>query len=152
MQDLWAQLDPRAMPDSRGVGRCVDAFAPRGEGEGLAAFSSGDVDVAYTAAGYRPDPGFDLSPQRPAVYTPVALNAVVIAAMGGGQVDHRRSAWPVGIAEAVLAADPHDCGRSGDPVGQGQFFFSFSRVTGPCSWPGTLNSAEWSYYAQQTTS
>jgi hypothetical protein len=70
-------------------------FVGAGEGDALAAFGSGGLDLAYTASGDRPVTGLD-APDRPAVYTPVALNAVVLAVIGG-QVTSNDPNWPIGL-------------------------------------------------------
>ncbi|HEY5153557.1 MAG TPA: hypothetical protein VIJ47_02415, partial [Acidimicrobiales bacterium] len=57
------------------------------EGDAVQGFSTGRVDMAYSAVGY--DPAVDLAPDnpkptRPAIYVPVAVNATVFA-VGNGQ-------------------------------------------------------------------
>jgi ABC-type phosphate transport system substrate-binding protein len=68
-----------------------------GEGTGVAAFAAGQVDLAYAAAGYAA-PGFLTSDatRRPAVATPLALNAVVLAA-AGGSFPTGDPEWPEGL-------------------------------------------------------
>jgi len=127
-QDLWAR-STLAQCQTAGSAGASTQFAPRGEGDGLAAFSDGLIDLAYTAAGYRPVRGLDVSPQRPAVYTPVALNAVVIATMGGGQVITDDPAWPVGKPRPYAPPIRLTADEVATLIGQGQFFLSFNRAT-----------------------
>jgi len=62
-----------------------------GEGNAVTCFSSGDLDLAYTAGGYDPAMGLlppsDSSQQcrgnRPAVAVPIAVNAAVLGVAGG---------------------------------------------------------------------
>jgi len=96
MRPLWTQLtvaECRAAQSS-----APTSFIGVGEGEGLKAFAAGNADLAYTASGYRAVVGLDAAPERPAVYTPIALNAVVIAAIGG-QVNATDPNWPVGLPQ-----------------------------------------------------
>ena len=80
-------LDAGAVRLRGASGRRRRPSRPTGEGEGLAGLRAADSrDLAYTARGIPAVDGLDPAPQRAAVYTPVALNAVVIAAIGGGQV------------------------------------------------------------------
>ncbi len=56
------------------------------EGNAVSAFSAGIVDLAYTGLGYNSAAGLSKEPadsRRPAVTTPVALNAAVFAVSGG---------------------------------------------------------------------
>ena len=89
-----------------------------GEGDGVAAFAAGQADLAYTAAGYDA-PGFSVAEKRPAVATPLALNAVVLAAAGGSFPTGDPS-WPDGLkrpyTEVRLTRD-----EVATLLGQGQF-------------------------------
>ena len=87
---------------------------PPGKAKESTRSPQGRQDVAYSAAGYRPFKGLDPDPERDAVYTPVALNAVVIAAMGGQLVSDDPQ-WPVGLPKPYSRADPHDRWRGCDP-------------------------------------
>jgi len=62
------------------------------EGSAVKGFASGDADVTLSATGYR-SPGFDPTTKRAYVATPLALNAVVLAA-GGGYVPPASDNWP----------------------------------------------------------
>jgi sortase A len=80
-----------------------------GEGLAMTGFTSGDVDLAYTAAGYDSAIGLgptDPSTQRDAVATPVALNAAVIAVGGGYRQDTGDKAPypPLKVTVAEMAA------------------------------------------------
>ncbi len=94
MQRWWTEL---SVADCGSSGQVASNFAPLGEGEALAGFASGARDVAYTAAGHRPEvASFNPPTARPAVYTPVSLNAVVIAVVGGNPL-YQAPDWPVGL-------------------------------------------------------
>jgi hypothetical protein len=58
-----------------------------GEGPALASYSSGGLDLSFTAAGYDSAVGLlpktDPPPARPSVAVPLALNATVLAVAGG---------------------------------------------------------------------
>ena len=85
----------------RGVNGCVDILRPEGRRRGTRRLCQrrpgpgvhAPRDIGRSA-------GLDPPSNGPAVYTPVALNAVVIAAMGG-QIVNDDPQWPVGVAEAV---------------------------------------------------
>ena len=121
-------LDPRAM-QLGGVGGRVDVSShPTGEGEGLAAFCERRRAIWLTRPrGIGPSRASTRHRSGPAVYTPVALNAVVIAAMGGGQV----------VNDDPAMAGRNCRGRTPQPIrmtaaeaatlsAKGQFFLSFS--------------------------
>ena len=59
-----------------------------GEGPAVRSFSTGDLDLAYTGAGYDKAVGLgptDPTQQRPTGRIPIALNAAVLG-VGGGSV------------------------------------------------------------------
>jgi hypothetical protein len=124
MQELWTQ-STLAQCQNAGSAGASTRFAPRGEGDALASFASGEIDLAYTAAGYRPVRGLDVSPARPAVYTPVALNAVVIATIGGGQVITDDPAWPIGKPRPYSPPIRLSAAEVATLIGKGQFFLAF---------------------------
>ncbi len=102
MRPLWTTLTLAQCRASQSS--AATSFVGVGEGEGLNAFARGDADLTYTASGYRPIAGLDPTlepvpaPERRAVYTPIALNAVVIAAIGG-QVTATDPNWPIGLPQ-----------------------------------------------------
>jgi hypothetical protein len=93
MLSWWTDL---ALAGCRGSGVVTNNFAPLGEGEAISAFASGQRDLAYTASGRTDTRGFDPPTDRPAVYTPVGVNAAVIAAVGGNPL-YTDPSWPVGF-------------------------------------------------------
>jgi hypothetical protein len=121
MQALWAR-STLAQCSSGASSGASTSFAPTGEGEGLAAFASGSRDLVYTAAGYRPISGLDPAPQRTPVYTPMALNAVVIAAMGG-QLVNDDPQWPLGLPKPYAEPIRMTAAEAATLVGQGLTFF-----------------------------
>jgi hypothetical protein len=127
MQAMWARSTLAQCTSGASLGAST-SFAPTGEGEGLAAFAVGGRDLVYTAAGYRPIGGLDPSPQRSPVYTPVALNAVVIAAMGG-QLVNDDPQWPVGLPKPYAEPIRMTAAEAATLVGQGLSFFSV--LSGP---------------------
>ncbi len=129
MQDIWAR-STLAQCTSGGASGASTSFAPTGEGEGIAAFTAGTRDLVYTAAGYRPFLGLDPAPRRPAVYTPVALNAVVIAAIGG-QLVNDDPQWPVGLAKPYSEPIRMTAAEAATLLGQGGFFFNSTPGIGP---------------------
>jgi hypothetical protein len=121
MQALWARSTLTQCSSGGSTGAST-SFAPTGEGEGLAAFAGGTRDLVYTAAGYRPISGLDAAPQRTPVYTPVSLNAVVIAAMGG-QLVNDDPQWPVGLPKPYAHPIRMTAAEAATLVGQGLTFF-----------------------------
>jgi hypothetical protein len=119
--DLWANATLTSCRSGAAAG-ATTSFAPSGEAEGIDAFAQGRQDVAYSAAGYRPVNGLDPDSERNAVYTPVALNAVVIAAMGGQLVSDDPQ-WPVGLPKPYTEPIRMTAGEAATLVGQGLFFF-----------------------------
>ena len=106
-----------------------------GEGDGVAAFAAGQADIAYTAAGYDA-PGFGVPVKRPAVATPLALNAVVLAAAGGSFPTGDPS-WPEGLKK------PYEEVRLtraevATLLGQGQF-----DLQGPTARPSSSGTPHW---------
>lgn len=94
LQSWWTELSLGAC---EGTGDVPSNFAPLGEGEAVAAFASGARDVAYTASGDRPGvAGMDAPAERATVYTPVGINAAVIALVGGNPL-YEDPTWPVGL-------------------------------------------------------
>jgi hypothetical protein len=94
MQSWWTDL---SVADCRGSGQVVSNFAPLGEAAAIASFAAGSRDIAYTASGRQEAvPEFDPPDQRAAVYTPVGINAAVIALVGGNPL-HQDAAWPIGL-------------------------------------------------------
>lgn len=65
------------------------------EGVAVADFAKGDRDIVYTAAGPG-EPGFTPTAKRATVATPVAVNAVVLAAAGGHFTADDPN-WPAGL-------------------------------------------------------
>jgi len=102
------------------VGGVSTSFAPTGEGEGLNAFTSGARDLAFTAAGDRPVAGLQPAQQRSAVYTPVAVNAVVVAAIGG-ELTSADPTWPVGMPRPYGQPVRLKAGEVATLLGRGQF-------------------------------
>jgi hypothetical protein len=119
--DLWANSTLAHCRSGAAAG-ATTSFAPTGEGEGLAAFAEGSQDLAYSAAGYRPIEGLDPGSERDAVYTPVGLNAVVIAAMGGRLVSDDPE-WPVGLPKPYSEPIRMTAAEAATLVGQAPFFF-----------------------------
>jgi hypothetical protein len=80
MQDAWAQWTKAACKLPGAIGAPSRASFP-GEGAALQSFASGQLDLAYTAAGYDDGVGLakSLPARRAAVAIPVALNAAVLA-------------------------------------------------------------------------
>jgi hypothetical protein len=93
MLSWWTDL---ALAACGGSGRLTNNFAPLGEGEAVTAFAGGARDVAYTASGRTDLPGFNTPTERAAVYTPVGINAAVIAVVGGNP-SYQDPAWPIGM-------------------------------------------------------
>ena len=86
MADAWVNWTLAAckLPGQKGALTTASFLS---EGDAVQSFSTGKVDVAYSAVGY--DPNVDLAPDnpkptRPAVYIPVGVNATVLA-VGNGQ-------------------------------------------------------------------
>ena len=126
MQAVWAATT-LAQCASGATGGASSSFAPTGEGAGLEAFASGQRDLAYTASGYRSVEGLNPATQRSTVYTPVAMNAVVIATLGGGQVITDEPAWPVGKTRPYSPPLQLTAAEAATLIGKGQFFLSFDR-------------------------
>jgi LPXTG-site transpeptidase (sortase) family protein len=85
MSDAWAGWTRALCQQQTGGAASRTAFT--GEGAAVSSFAQGDVDLAYTGAGYDSTVALTaIAPdqRRKAVAVPVALNASVIAA-GGGQ-------------------------------------------------------------------
>ena len=126
MQAAWAAAT-LAQCGSGATAGASSSFAPTGEGEALEAFASGQRDLAYTASGYRPVAGLNPATERAAVYTPVAMNAVVIATLGGGEVITDDPAWPVGKPRPYSPPLRLTAAEAATLIGKGQFFLSFDR-------------------------
>jgi sortase A len=86
MQDAWAQWT-KDVCQRPGAAGAPSRAAFLGEGAAVQAFAGGQLDLAYTAAGYDAAVGLaaGVNERRAAVATPVALNAAVIA-VGGGYI------------------------------------------------------------------
>ncbi len=85
VSDLWASWT-RDLCAKTGT-KAPSRTAFTGEGAAVTQFANGDVDLAYTAAGYDPDVGLlsdGATGTRNAVAIPLALNASVFGS-GGGQ-------------------------------------------------------------------
>jgi hypothetical protein len=67
-----------------------------GEGDGHRAFHEGTADLAYSAFGSRYPDDPPAADHRPSVSVPVALNAAVVALLGGYSTD--APDWPSGVA------------------------------------------------------
>jgi hypothetical protein len=122
MRPLWTQL---TVAECRAAqSGAPTSFIGVGEGEGLKAFAAGDADLAYTASGYRAVAGLDAAPERPAVYTPIALNAVVIAAIGG-QVNATDPNWPLGLPQPYREQIRLTQAEAAALIAQGQAMLKF---------------------------
>jgi sortase A len=84
MKEAWASWTVASCKQPGAVGAATRGNFG-GEGDAVKLFAGGQVDLAYTSAGYNADVGLlpaDV-PHRNAVATPLALNAAVIAVGGG---------------------------------------------------------------------
>ena len=122
MLDVWSRLTVEHCTTGGSTGAAT-RLAPDGEGQGIASFAEGDNDLAYTAAGYRQIQGLQVDNERDSVYVPVALNAVVLAAVGG-QYEHNDPAWPIELAKPYSEPIRMTAAEAATLVGQGGFFFA----------------------------
>lgn len=88
----WTVAECEATPSS--PGSATLALIPD-EGLAVSDFAKGTRDVVYTAAGTG-EPGFTPTTARATVATPVAVNAVVLAAAGGHFTANDPN-WPAGL-------------------------------------------------------
>jgi hypothetical protein len=130
MRDAWVAL---TLGDCRASGQSAPtAYTAPGEGGAIAGFTRGTLDMAYTATGYRPVKGLtppeDSPVERPAVYTPVALNAAVVVAIGG-QVTSSDPAWPVGMPQPYTEDVRLTRAEVATLLGKGQALFGSAYAT-----------------------
>jgi sortase A len=86
LSGTWAGWTQAAC-SMQGASGAPTRFSPTGEGSAVDGFATGDLDLAYTGAGYNAAVGLlpADAPKRAAVAVPVALDAAVIA-VGGGSI------------------------------------------------------------------
>jgi hypothetical protein len=128
MLDLWSRLTVAHCTSGGSTGTAT-RLAPDGEGAGITGFAEGDDDLAYTASGYRQIQGLQVEAERDAVYVPVALNAVVLAAVGG-QFEHSDPSWPVGLAKPYSDPIRMTAAEAATLLGQSGFFFASTAGVG----------------------
>lgn len=88
LQDAWLSWTRDTCQQANSPPPTSAFFEP--EGNALDSFAAGEVDLTYSAVGYRP--GFEPAARRGMVPVPVGLNAVVVAVGGGYPVDD--GTWP----------------------------------------------------------
>ena len=119
----WTLADCNAHPANGGA---VTLSPVPDEGVAVTDFAADQRDIVYAAAG-QGEPGFTASTPRATVATPVAVNAVVLAAAGGSFPDNDPS-WPAGLRK------PYSDIKLTAPeiailLGQGQSFLDIQRGT-----------------------
>ena len=130
-----------------------------GEGDAIASFDTGDLDLAYTAVGNNPAVGIagTGAAGRAAVATPLALNAAVIA-VGGGKVTPLGEKAPYGdlqlkasdvaalftggVVWVVRDDKPYKASILGDNPELGGFLFAQVPVSRPMG-PSEAESSSW---------
>jgi len=129
VSDAWANWTRNLCQQQAGGAASRAAFT--GEGAAVSTFAQGDVDLAYTSAGYSDAVGLSTiaaDSRRKAVAVPVAINAAVIAT-GGGQhqfVNGQPSGDKAPYAEGSLALS---AGEVAAMLGGGQQWLG--RLDGP---------------------
>ena len=132
-------LDAGAVRSGAAAGAST-SYAPAGEGEGLAGFAEREPGPRVYRRGVSADHGAQPLAERAAVYTPVALNAVVIAAMGGRIVSDDPQ-WPVGLPKPYSEPIRMTAAEAATLVGQGLLLLQHRQSSAPPSWRGTPRSA-----------
>ena len=101
IRDLWVNMTVAACKRP-GAGGAPTGATFTGEGGGVDALATEGTDIAYTGAGYNPEVKLsEADEKRPAVATPIALNATVLA-VANGQRDASGEKIPFGEIKMTL--------------------------------------------------